>query len=178
MGFFDLFFKNSAKQGKKAIVFSHACFSGLWYRNDDADAVRALFAKYPKTVLLAINGHEHTDHFAVRDEVAYFDVNSATNGAWEKREDYHYDDAHTFRFTDYDADGNPTTTEDFPLNSLRQGKNTWFFTTPPSAIITLTEDGHITIKGEDTEWMYGIPYPKDVDGVKTKIESRQAQLEL
>ena len=168
----DALLADAERQEKKVIVFSHACFSGLWYSNADAEAVRALFAKYPGTVLLAINGHEHKDHFEVVDGVAYFDVNSAINGDWIKRDDFHYDDTHTFRFTDYDADGNPTTTEDFPLNKLRQGKNTWFFTTSPSAIVTVDDDGHITIKGEKTEWMYGVPPIQDDDGIKPAIEDR------
>lgn len=167
---------DAAKRGMKVIVFSHACFSGLWYRNAEAEKVRALFAKYPSTVLLAINGHEHKDHFAVVDGVAYFDVNTTTNGHWEKHDDFHYDPTHTFRFTDYDADGIATTTENFPLNNLRQGKNTWFFKNPLSAIITVTEDGTITIQGEETEWLYGIEPPYYKDGVKTAIESREIKL--
>ena len=167
---------DAAKRDMKVIVFSHACFSGLWYRNAEAENVRALFAKYPKTVLLAINGHEHKDHFAVVDGVAYFDVNTTTNGFWEKHTEYHYDEAHTFRFTDYDADGTPTTTEDFPLNKLRQGTNTWFFTTPPSAIVTVTEDGRITVQGEKTAWRYGVEPYRFEDGVKTAIEDREIQL--
>ena len=67
-------------------------------------------------------------------------------------------------------------TEDFPLNDLRQGKNTWFFTNPLSAIVTVTEDGKITIQGEDTEWLYGIEPPYYQDGVKTAIESREIKL--
>lgn len=164
------------KKGMKAIVFSHACFSGLWYHNAEAENVRAIFAKYPNTVLLAINGHEHKDHFAVVDGIAYLDVNTTTNGFWEKHTEYHYDDAHTFRFTDYDENGNPTTTEDFPLNKLRQGTNTWFFTNPPSAIVTVTEDGRIKIEGEQIEWRYGIEPPCSDDGIKTAIEDREIQL--
>jgi 3',5'-cyclic AMP phosphodiesterase CpdA len=167
---------DAAKQGLKVITVSHACFSGLWYHNAEAKNVRAIFAKYPGTVLLAINGHEHKDHFAVVDGVAYLDVNSTTNGFWEKRTDYHYDDAHTFRFTDYDADGKPITTEDFPLNNLRQGSNTWFFTTPVSAIVSITDDGRITIKGEKTEWRYGVEPYRFEDGIKTAIEDREIQL--
>ncbi|MBQ9760471.1 MAG: metallophosphoesterase [Clostridia bacterium] len=172
----DKLLADAAKKNMKAIVVSHACFSGLWYRNAEADTVRAIFAKYPGTVLLAINGHEHTDHFAVRDGVAYFDVNTAVNGYWEKHTEYHYADDHTFRFTDYDENGNATTTEDFPLNKLRQGTNTWFFTEPLSAIVTVTEDGEITVKGAQTEWLYGVEPPKDIDGVKTAIEDRSVKL--
>lgn len=176
LAWLDRLLADAAQKSMKVIVFSHACFSGLWYRNAEAETVRALFAKYPDTVLLAINGHEHQDHFAVVDGVAYFDVNTATNGYWEKHDDFHYDPTHTFRFTDYDAEGNATMTEDFPLNDLRQGKNTWFFTNPLSAIVTVTEDGKITIQGEDTEWLYGIEPPYYQDGVKTAIESREIKL--
>lgn len=171
---------DAAAQNKKVIVVSHACFSGLWYRNAEADTVRTLFAKYPGTVLLAINGHEHRDHFAVRDGVAYFDVNTTNNGYWEKDDDFHYEPTHTFRFTDYDENGNATTTEDFPLNNLRQGKNTWFFTTPLSAIVTVTEDGKISIQGERTEWLYGVSPTQAmldrVEGTKPAIEDREVQL--
>ena len=77
---------------------------------------------------------------------------------------------------DYDENGNAMTTEDFPLNKLRQGTNTWFFTKPLSAIVTVTEDGEITVKGAQTEWLYGVEPPKDIDGVKTAIEDRSVKL--
>ena len=177
LAWLDQTLADAAKKGLKVITFSHACLSGLWYKCDTEIAqIHALFAKYPKTVLLCINGHEHKDHFAVVDGVAYFDVNTATNGFWEKHTEYHYDDTHTFLFTDYDADGNPTITEEFPLNKLRQGTNTWFFTNPPSAIITVTEDGKITIQGEQTDWLHGVEPPRDEDGVKTEIGSYEVQL--
>ena len=177
LAWLDQTLADAAKKGLKVITFSHACLSGLWYyRHTEIEKIHALFAKYPGTVLLSINGHEHKDHFAVVDGVAYFDLNSTTNGFWEPRTDYHYDDTHTFRFTDYDADGNPIFTEDFPLNKLRQGSNTWFFTTPISAIVTVTEDGKITIQGEQTEWLYGVEPYRYEDGIKTVIEDREIQL--
>lgn len=176
LSWLDRTLADTQDRGMKAIVFSHACFSGLWYQNAEAENVRAIFAKYPKTVLLAINGHEHNDHFAVVDGIAYFDVNTPINGFWEKHTEYHYDDTHTFRFTDYDENGNPTTTEDFPLNKLRQGTNTWFFTNPHSAIVTVTEDGRIKIEGERTEWRYGVKPPCPKGGAKTAIEDREIQL--
>ena len=177
LAWLDQTLADAKEKGLKVITVSHACLSGIWYQRDtEIDQIHALFAKYPNTVLLSINGHEHKDHFAVVDGVAYFDVNSTTNGFWEKRTDYHYDDAHTFRFTDYDANGNPISTENFELNKLRQGSNTWFFTNPMSAIVTVTAEGRITIEGEQTEWRYGIPPYRFEDGVKTAIEDREIQL--
>lgn len=167
---------DAAKQNKKVIVISHSSFSGLWNSSPDADAVREIFAKHPKTVLLCINGHYHTDHFAVRDGVAYFDVNTTTNGYWEKYTEFHYANDHTFPFTDYDENGNAIATEDMPINSLRQATNTWFFADPVNAIVTVTEDGHIEIEGMKTSWLYGIEPPKAIDGCKKEIGSYSADL--
>ena len=167
---------DTAKQEKKAIVIAHSSFSGIWESSPDSDAVRAIFAKYPKTVLLSINGHLHTDHFAIRDDVAYFDVNTVTNGHWEKTTEFHYANDHTFPFTDYDENGNAIATEAMPINKLRQATNTWFFTDPIHAIVTVTENGHIEIEGMKTTWLYGVKPPREVEGVKTEIGSFTADL--
>ena len=146
----------TAAQCKKAVVLSHAALSDLWYSSPDAPAVRALFAKYKDTVILSINGHLHTDHFAVRDGIAYFDVNAAINGFWAVRSEDHYADCHTYMFTDYDEQGVSTGTREVPLNTLRQGKNTWFFDAPLSAVVTVTEQGTVQIDGSTTTWMHSV----------------------
>lgn len=178
MAWLDATLADTQARGMKAIVVSHACFSGLWYHNANAEEVRRIFAKYKGTVLLAVNGHEHRDHFAVVDGVAYFDVNTVKNGDWMKCEEFHYEDTHTSPFTDYDENGNPTTTEDFPLNKLRQGINTWFFTEPLSAIVTVSDAGEIKIDGRKTAWMYGIEPLPLCDGVKPEITDRECLLNL
>lgn len=152
----DKILADTAAQSKKALVFSHAALSDLWYSSPDAPAVRELFAKYKDTVLLCVNGHLHTDHFAVRDGIAYFDVNAAVNGFWAVRTDDHYEDCHTYSFTDYNPQGHPTGTQEMALNKLKQGKNTWFFDSPLSAVVTVTEQGNMQIDGSETTWMYGV----------------------
>ncbi len=165
---------DAAGQGRPVIVFSHAAMAGTWSSSPDAAAVRAVFARYPGTVRLAINGHLHTDHFAVVDGIPYFDVNTVHNGFWKPCPDFHYADDQTYLFTDYDTDGKPLgEPTQTPLNSLRQAKNTWFFTEPLSAIVTLCDDGKIIIEGSETAWVYGIAPPFAHDGVKPAIESRR-----
>ena len=172
----DQVLADTAAKGQKAIVFSHAAMTELWECSPDAKAVQAIFAKYPGTVLLAVNGHLHTDHFAVQEGVAYFDVNAAINGDWWHMKEHHYTEAHTFDFEDYDADGNCISTEKMPLKDLRQGLNTWFFESALSAVVTVEEDGKISVKGSDARWVYDIAPTRGGDGVKNRIEDRAVHL--
>ena len=158
---------DAAKQGKKVLVASHApLINDPWiFESPDFAQVQKIFAKYPKTVLLALNGHIHTDNFTVRDGIAYFDVNTARLGCWWHQKEHHYLPEHTFPFTDYDQDGNKLDTVDMPYRDLSQGRNSWFFADPLWATVTVTEDGHVTIKGRKTEWACGvIPERETVPG--------------
>ena len=164
-------------QGLRAITVSHAEFSGL-YPSDgptscpDADKVRALFAKVNekrKTVILAVNGHYHTDHLFERDGVYYFDCNTVQNGYWLPQTEQHYKPGQTYTFEDY-QDGRFIKTEQLNLTTLSQAKNTWFFTKPLSAVITIDGDS-ITIDGSETEWMYGVVSERMRDGKKPCISS-------
>lgn len=162
----------------KAVVFSHAAMTELWECSPDAVAVQALFAKYPGTVLLAVNGHLHTDHFAVQDNVAYFDVNAAINGDWWPMKEHHYTEAHTFDFENYDEEGKLIGTEKMLLRDMKQGLNTWFFESPLSAVVTVEENGRIAIDGNKTRWVYDIAPTRGGDGVKNEIENRIVTLQL
>ena len=152
----DSILADTAASNKKALVFSHAGLSGLWPSSPDAQAVRELFQKYRDTVILSVNGHLHTNHFAVLDNIAYFDVHTVYNGYWTVCSEYHYDENHTFSYTDYDSQGKMVDTRPLPLNSLKQAKNTWFFNSPLSAVITISDEYAITIDGSETSWMHGI----------------------
>lgn len=172
---------DTANRGMEAIVLSHASVSGIWASTPDADAVRRIFAEvnagHPGTVCLAINGHLHTDHFAVRDGVAYLDVNTVQNGFWSPRTEFHYAPEDTYDFLDYDDAGNPADAAvPVPLNQLTQGMNTWFFTEPLSAVITMEEDGTIRIEGSETAWMHGLVPETGNDAKKPRIESRVVKL--
>lgn len=169
---------DAAEKGLTVIVFSHASLAGLWRSCPDADAVRAIFAEYPGTVKMALNGHHHTDRFNVRDGIAYFDVNTVHNGFWKPHPDHHYTEEQTFSYTHYE-NGVRGATETRSLRSLRQAKNTWFFTEPTSAVVTLETDGDalsVKIDGCETAWEYGVTPPTDSDAVYPGIRSRSVKV--
>ncbi len=163
---------DAKSKGLRVIVFSHGGLSGEWDSTPDSAAVRRLFAKYERTVLMCLNGHLHTDHFCVKDNVAYFDVNSVLNGYWAETDGHHYSDEHIFTREIFDDSGNAIGKESVKLNTLSQGKNTWFFDEPLSAVVEIGDDKVIKVSGSKTSWKYGILPPDGVDGVKPMIEDR------
>ena len=170
---------DAAKQNKKALVFSHAAISGEWSSTPDAALAREILREYPGTVLMAANGHLHTDHFAVIDNIAYWDVNVVQNGGWRPHDSYHYAEDMTYAFQDYDADGKPRGDVcDLPLNSMKQAKNTWFFREPLSAIVEVSEDGEISIEGSSTSWVYDIEPDWTESGMTPEIADRKIKLDL
>lgn len=160
--------------GLKVITVSHAAFADITYEaSPDEEHVQNIFAKFPGTVIMAINGHYHTDHCEMRGGVCYFDVNAAINGCWEPQNAPHYADGDTFPFTEYDAEGKPISTTPFRYNDLMQGWNTWSFEEPLSAIVTIDEN-RISIKGSQTRWNCGVvPTAETVrrlyDGIRPEI---------
>lgn len=165
----------AAETGKTVLVFSHDGLSGRWGSTPDAEAVRELFRQYPGTVRLSVNGHLHTDHFAMIDNVAYFDVNAVQNGHWAEMPTHHYGDTHTYLFTDYDEAGHRLDTRPVALNTLSQGQNTWFFETPLSAVVTVEDDGTVTVAGSQTRWMHGVVPSHAPEGAKPAIPDRRVR---
>jgi len=163
---------------KKAIVISHLGFGGECKQSPDAPKVRELFAKYANTVILAISGHFHTDHFSVEDNIAFFDCIATINACWKLNDKEHYEDSHTFKFYDFDEKGEETVVYDMKLKDLEQGKNTWFVKEPLNAIITIEDDGTIKVDGCRTEWAYGVVPPFSFDGLKTEISDRCVKIAL
>lgn len=155
---------DAAEKHLSCIVVSHAGFSGVWNSSQDWKKVQALFkaanAKTPKTVMLAINGHYHQNHAAVVDHVLYLDIHSVFNGVWRLNNEQHYKEGQTFAYTDYDKTGTPVKTFQRNLTDLSMGKHTYFFNDPLSAVIKITPNGIITIKGTKTSWRYNV-VPKE-----------------
>lgn len=176
LAWLDQLLSDAAERNQRVLVFSHAGLSDLWDSSPDAKTVRDLFAKYEGTVLLSVNGHLHTDHFAVIDNVAYFDVNTVLNGYWRVEQEFHYDSAHTFEFHDFDAKGRECSVGDMKLNDLVQGKNTWSFESPLSAVVTVREDGTVTVEGSKTAWQYGVVPENMEEGVMPEICDRAVTL--
>lgn len=156
---------DAAEKKMHCIVVGHDSFSGIWGTSPDGARVREIFRRAnqtaPGTVVLAINGHYHTDHTAGSEGVVWFDVNTAINGYWSPDVTDHYDASHTFRMTEYDDNGRPAAERMESLGSLSMGRNTWFFTAPLSALVTVDEKGSVTIRGTKTAWCYGVEPPPD-----------------
>ncbi len=151
---------DAAQRGIPCMVIGHAGLSELWYHSADWVAVQAIYARVNAlrrgTVLFSINGHYHTDHLQLHDNVLYMDVSTVLNGWWVNSYEPHYADGHTFTFTEYDADGQAVATYPRSYTELWQGQGTWFVKEPMSAIVTVSTDGHVTVEGCETEWVYGI----------------------
>ncbi|MBR6679634.1 MAG: metallophosphoesterase [Clostridia bacterium] len=155
---------DAASKDIPCIVVSHASFSGVWSSSPDAAAVRAIFKKANNartgTVLMAINGHLHTNRAQIVDSILYMDMNATRNVVWRSDKVEHYTDpSHTFEYITYDNNGAPLYTQEKSLNTLSMGKNTWFSADPLSAIVTVSTSGRITIDGCESEWIYGVVPP-------------------
>ena len=40
--------------------------------------------------MMAINGHLHTNHVTMENNVLYLDLNTVRNGAWYQQSEHHY----------------------------------------------------------------------------------------
>lgn len=159
---------DAAERGLHCMLFSHGSFCRSWHPEPDTDAVQALCAaanqKRMGTVIAMWNGHYHTNHHTVEDGILYWDVNTTINGEWIPTRNPHYEDGQTFVYTAYDNNGAETAHYERNLTELWMSPHTWYFRNPLSAVVTVTEDGHIRVEGCQTEWMYGVLPPARPDG--------------
>lgn len=170
---------SAANGGKHCIIASHPSFSGLWQECNDAVRVREIFKEANDikkgSVLLALNGHIHTNHSAVIEDVLYLDIGAVRSGWWSPAKFDPYREAdiknprYTFEFADYDQGGTPSATFLRPLSSLTMGAQTLFYTKPLSATVTVCDDGSISVAGSETEWMYGIKPDSEIQCDLLKI---------
>ncbi|MEE0946923.1 MAG: metallophosphoesterase [Acutalibacteraceae bacterium] len=155
----------SAKDGKKCIIISHDSFSGK-FRSTSPDSVfiRNLFSRVNAmkkgTVLMAINGHIHTNNACVLDNVLYLDMNTAKNSWWQGIQSEHYTEEQTYKYSDFDENGNVTSTYDRSYTEDWMNKNTWYSADPLSAIVTITDDGEITVEGMESDYVHGVLPPE------------------
>ena len=123
------------------IVLSHQSFerppNGSGVMNKDA--VQAIFneanAKRPGSVRLVMNGHMHTDHLRILDDILYWDVNSA-NYQW-------FGESHAAYPPEF-------------MKSHRLSDHVIGWKTPLSAILTLTAAGGIQIDGSASDYLFGV----------------------
>lgn len=170
---------DAAHKDIPCIVFSHAAFADNWHPSHDRDNVRAIYNRVNAirkgTVVASINGHLHTDNAQVVDNIVFLDINSVKFGYLLTPGFPHYDEEHTFAYTEYDENGNAGETYQKPIKELfynLMGNYAWFYTNPLNAIITVSEDGVVTVEGSEAEWMFGIqPPPVGKPGKRTCITS-------
>lgn len=147
----------SAAEGKKCIVVSHATFNTDWRDvSPDTEVVLSLFEEVKGTVIMAINGHYHTNHIGMKDGILFFDVNTVRNGRWVYNAPKHYEENHTFNYEKYDEKGNKISEEIAPLSALWQSSNTWYFNDPLFATVSISDEGEITVEGAKTEWIHDV----------------------
>lgn len=164
---------DAGEQGIACILVSHAGFFDHWRHSPDTEAVQALIRrvneKAPGTVIMCINGHYHTNHLEKQEDVLYFDVNAAINGSWVPKKEQHYTDDHTFQLISYDGEGNRQETKAVPLTALWQSVNTHYFQDPLSAVVTITDEGKITVTGSKTKWCYDVEPVDPLPGIMPRI---------
>lgn len=150
----------AADKGLRCIMLSHAPLTAqMSARAYESREIEKLIDDINKkkrgTVIMCVNGHRHTDAFLVRNGVVYLDVNTVINGAWREKTTPHYKSGQGFEFVDYDREGNEISRYRMDHNDLRQGLNTWVFTSPLSANITIDGD-MLTVEGSEAEWAFGV----------------------
>lgn len=77
-------------------------------------------------------------------------------------------------------DGKETGVSQMKFNDLSQGKNNWSVKDPLSAILTIEDDGTITVEGTESDWACGMIPPLQFPHVcvMPAIRSRTAKIEL
>lgn len=161
---------DSARKEKRCIIVSHATFNSNWSDSSyDSEAVCEMLKtankSNPGTVLMCINGHFHGNRLTVNDEIVFLNVNTVVNGYWTEKGFEHYSEEQTFNNMGYDNDGEIVSSKIEPLSALWMSKNTWFFDSPLSAVINISEDGKIKIEGSKANWIYDI-VPENVPTVR------------
>ena len=172
--------QDAAEQELHCLIFSHMGFSGRWKSSPDTPTVQAMIRAVNErrrgTVLLSVNGHLHTNHQAVIDNVLHFDVNAVRNGLWLPTEQEHYGTM-TYPFTDYDSEGAVIGRYDRPLSEAWMSKQTWYTAQPLSAIVTVSADGRIVIEGSQAQW-YGGVVPDEQYCADPQISNGSYQLNI
>ena len=121
------------------IICSHQSFERERGGVPNYHAVREVLdsanRRHPGRVLLVMNGHEHIDNLRILNGILYYDVNSANFQWFNKR--------HSCYSEDY-------------CRTHTMAAHTLAWTEPLSAIVSLSADGRIRIKGSQADWMYGV----------------------
>ncbi len=174
---------DAAEKSLKCIVFSHAALNEkfalpCWNSKEIKKIFDNINNKFPKTVIMQISGHSHSDRAEKIDGIIYWSVNTTINGIWKPQKTNHYsDDTLRFDLEKYDENGNLIEIQDIPVNKLIMSPHTYFFADPLSANV-LIEDNKIIIEGTKTTWRFGInPAPEELPPYcSTEIKYRKFEI--
>lgn len=174
---------SSAKEGRKCIIVSHASYiEEISNGTPDHIAVEQLFARVNAmkkgTVMLAINGHYHTNRSFEKAGILYFDMNTTRNCWWQGVKEPHYVEGQGFECEALDEEGNITGTFHKDYSELWMSGNTWFSEDPLSAVITVTDEGEITIEGCESRWVYGLVPEKAWPWCEPRVSSGTFKLDI
>ena len=165
---------DAANKSLRCVFISHASVNSSWSPSPDTSKVQAIFSRVNAmkkgTVMMAINGHLHTNHIEMRDNVLYLDMNTVRNGFWKGNQTDHHYTNQMFPSVKYDTNGNPILSQKIRVNTLSQAKNTWFFEDPLSTIVRITSTGKITVESMTTTW-FGNVVPEGTSAAAAPIVS-------
>ena len=169
---------DAAHKDIPCVVFSHPTFHSPWGgAAGDADLVCEVFNRVNEirqgTVVAVINGHKHSDHAIIRDNIVFLDINVVINGLWKGTGEPHYGEDLTFEYPMYDAEGNYVKTVEKQVCKLHAAEKTWFFKDPLSCVITVSDRGFVTVDGAETEWLGGV---EPLTDKKPRISSRSYKI--
>lgn len=143
------------EKGLKAIIFTHHALSGAFNFNcGNGKEIRDLLENYKKTAVMCICGDLHMDAFTVVNKVAYFCITATRYLATET---VPYPEDATFDLYELDENKNPVVVGKQSLSEIRHS-NYRYSDRPMYAIVTIDDDGMLTIRGMKAEWICGIEY--------------------
>ena len=145
---------DAKEKGLKAILFTHHALSGAFNFNcGNGEEIRELLKNYEKTAVMCICGDLHVDLFTVINKVAYFCITATRYLADDGKRLPHPDDA-VFDYTEFDENLMPVKTYKKPVNELRHNFCR-YSDRPMYAIVTIEDDGTLTIEGMKCNWLCG-----------------------
>jgi len=182
LDWFETVLTDAADRGLHCIALSHNNCFGTWWSCPDSEEfsaiVRRVNERKPLTLIAYISGHVHTDRHRIHNNIVEFDVAATRNCEWIPQGSDHYNESHTYRYTEYDKEGNALRTYDRPLCELGMARQTWFSEKTLFATVDIDmETGRIEILGTEGDWIYGIA-PEPRGAIHPYITSGSYQLEL
>ncbi len=153
---------DAQEKGLKAILFSHHPLSGCFNFNcGNGFEVRELLKKYKHTGVMCINGDLHAEYYAGINDVIYYAITATQYLNGNQKKEPAYPEDYTYEYLDYDENGNLRGSYQKKFIDLPT-KNLYYSEEPLCAIVTIDDEGVVTVDGMQSRWLFGIE-PKNKD---------------